>query len=172
MANKFAWASLNENGKTTGGKVGDQTGNEVKIGELYDFGQTIVIRFKNRKKARMASLMAWIIAKDNKVGYGQDLSGGLASRAGLANECARIDFDVTKIRSIDKCNADCSSFCAQLINLAFGKRIVQNFTTATMVSETVIKYPQKFEKLKYTKGMALKKGDFLLAEGNHVIINI
>ena len=51
MKNLFAWASIGENGKATGGKVGDQTGKEVKCGQIYDFGQTRVYRCKDREKA-------------------------------------------------------------------------------------------------------------------------
>ena len=35
MKNFFAWASIGENGRGTGGKKGDQTGKEVKVGKLY-----------------------------------------------------------------------------------------------------------------------------------------
>ena len=42
MAVLCAWASANEYGKTTGGKAGDQTGKEVKCGNIYNFGQTRV----------------------------------------------------------------------------------------------------------------------------------
>ena len=39
MAVLCAWASANEYGKTTGGKAGDQTGKEVKCGNIYNFGR-------------------------------------------------------------------------------------------------------------------------------------
>ena len=49
MAVLCAWASANEYGKTTGGKAGDQTGKEVKCGNIYNFGQTRVYRCADRK---------------------------------------------------------------------------------------------------------------------------
>ena len=52
MSNLFAWASIGENGRGTGGKKGDQTGKEVKVGNYYDFGQNKVIRFKNPLRGR------------------------------------------------------------------------------------------------------------------------
>ena len=33
MVNLFAWASIGENGKATGGKKGDQTKKEVKVAQ-------------------------------------------------------------------------------------------------------------------------------------------
>ena len=46
------YASIDERGKISGGKAGDQTGREVKTAPWYSFGQNIVLRFKSREKAR------------------------------------------------------------------------------------------------------------------------
>ena len=51
MSVRCAWASQNENKKLTGGKAGDQTGLEVKCGNLYNFGQSRVYRCKDRNIA-------------------------------------------------------------------------------------------------------------------------
>ena len=59
MAVLCAWASANEYGKTTGGKAGDQTGKEVKCGNIYNFGQTRVVLIENTqlKLVRLPKLL-------------------------------------------------------------------------------------------------------------------
>ena len=52
------WASIDEHGHTRNGKAGDQTGREVKTGNWYDFGQNVIIRFKNRDKAKKEAKIA------------------------------------------------------------------------------------------------------------------
>ena len=68
MKNLFAWASIGENGRGNGGKKGDQTGKEVKVGNYYDFGQNKVIRFKNPLRGRKMAEIAKFVANDNPLG--------------------------------------------------------------------------------------------------------
>lgn len=56
MGTLCGWASIDENGKATGGQKGDQTGREVRTGNWYSFGQTVVLRFKDRNKATKAAI--------------------------------------------------------------------------------------------------------------------
>ncbi len=42
MGTQCGWASLDENGNISGGSAGDQTGQEVKLGNWYNFGQNTV----------------------------------------------------------------------------------------------------------------------------------
>ena len=72
MANKFAWASIGENGRATGGKPGDQTGREVRVGDYYYFGQNMVIRYKSVLKGRKAAKIAKTLANNSSVGYNKD----------------------------------------------------------------------------------------------------
>ena len=72
MAVLCAWASANEYGKTTGGKAGDQTGKEVKCGNIYNFGQTRVYRCADRKYAVKIGAAAKAIALNNNFGYCQE----------------------------------------------------------------------------------------------------
>lgn len=44
-ASRIAQASINEKGKTTGGKTGDQTGNEINIRAYYDYPWTSHYRY-------------------------------------------------------------------------------------------------------------------------------
>ena len=71
MTNLFAWASIGENGKATGGKKGDQTGREVKVGPYYNFGQNKCIRRRNKIRQRKMAKVARGGADSNVVGYKQ-----------------------------------------------------------------------------------------------------
>lgn len=173
MANKFAWASIGENGKATGGKRGDQTGKEVKVADYYNFGQNKVIRFKVRKYGKAAASIAKVIAKDDSAGYNQN------DRGSLYAACAELGWNATKIKSaikkgtFPKCNCDCSAFVATCINIAYGKKMVPCFTTATMERETVKKYPKQFEVISVKKAeTGFLRGDCPLRAGHHVIINV
>lgn len=172
MKNLFAWASIGENGRATGGKKGDQTGKEVKVGEYYDFGQTCVVRFTNVSMGRSAAKIAKIIASDNSVGYNQ------SERHTLFNACANLNWNIEKVKKaikegkFPKCNTDCSAFVATCINLAYGKKLVTCFATGNMISETVMKHPTEFRKIDLaTAKKKWHKGDMPMKIG-HVIINI
>lgn len=173
MANKFAWASIGENGHATGGKRGDQTGKEVKVGDYYDFGQNTVIRFKNKKYGRICGQVARYIANDNCAGYNQN------DRGSLYCACQELGWNFGKIKkamkngTFPKCNCDCSSFAATCINVAYGKKLVGCFTTSTMYDNTCAKYPKLFRRLSVSEAKkSWRKGDFPLKAGKHVIINV
>lgn len=183
MANLFGWASIGENGKATGGAAGDQKqrldgkGNdmvgEVKIGAYYEFGQKYVIRFKNRATGRKAAEVMKYFCNCNLIGYNQ------ASRYTLASACAKYDYNFSKIKkavkagSFPKVNCDCSSLCATVINVAYGQKIVDLFTTSTAEYNTVKKYPKLFETVPLADAKkSWKKGDMPNAPGHHIIMNV
>ena len=116
MTNLFAWASIGENGKATGGKKGDQTKKEVKVAPYYEFGQTWVIRFRSTSRGNKAGKAAKLLSENDNVGYAQD------DRVFLYNECERINWDMERINEIRKCNCDCSLLVVCAIKFAYGKR--------------------------------------------------
>jgi hypothetical protein len=147
------------------GKKGDQTGREVKIGSYYDFGQNVVIRFKNLGKRKIAAKAMKKMCGNNNIGYGQ------SDRTSLYSQCQKIKWDVNKIDQISLCNCDCSEVCGCAINFAFGKEIVPScITTATFEQYTTGKYPNKFKKVKDTSASTLKLGDMPLKAGKHIIM--
>ena len=168
MSNKFAWASIGENGKATGGKPGDQTGREVLVGPYYNFGQDMVIRFKSKKYGRKAGKIAKALAKNNAIGYDQN------TRYGLYNLAEKNGWNYKKLKKAlknKKVNTDCSSFCSTVINLAFEKHLVNNSTTATIWNNC--KTTGKFEALTVPKARAKwHKGDMPVKAYNHIIINV
>lgn len=71
MSIKCGWASIDERGKIRGGKAGDQTGKEVKLGSWYYFGQTQVIRWKDRTKAKKYAKIIEALCNNPHIGYDQ-----------------------------------------------------------------------------------------------------
>lgn len=166
--NLFAWASIDEHGKTSGGTAGNQTGRELKVGELYDFGQTHVLRINDAGARTKAAKYALILAENVHIGYDQK------NRTSLYNLAKSVGWDLDsllkKLASKDV-ECDCSSFAATIINMGFGSTVVPCFTTAT-IAESVSKNSE-FTVLAYDKAKkAFKKGDCVYKAGKHVIINV
>lgn len=168
MRNLFAWASIGENGKITGGKPGDQTGNEVKIGNYYNFGQDKCIRFIDKVYGRKAAKYAKALAKNKAVGYNQD------SRAGLYNLAEKNGWNYSKLKKALKTtnvNCDCSAYASTVINLAYGKKLIPCCATATICD--AVRKTGKLGVIKIAEAeKKWHKGDMPLKEGKHIIINV
>jgi len=168
MSNLFAWASIDERGRATGGKAGDQTGREVLVGPYYHFGQDMVIRFKNKKYGRKAGKIAKKLAKCESIGYNQTERHQLPN---LASKCNWNYKQLLKALKKTKVNCDCSSFASTVINLAYGKKVVPISTTATIWNNC--KPTGKFEKVSVSKAeKKFHKGDMPVKANNHIIINV
>ena len=166
MVNLFAWASIGENGKATGGKKGDQTKKEVKVAPYYEFGQTWVIRFRSTSRGKKAGKAAKLLAQNDNVGYAQD------DRVSLYNECERINWDIDRINEIRKCNCDCSLLIVCAINFAYGKAKLPSSHTTYSLPSICTKYKTNFKRVdKVLKTKKFKKGD-MVGKSGHVIINV
>lgn len=166
--NKFAWASIGENGKITGGKAGDQNGREVRVGDYYDFGQNMVIRYKSTLKGRKAAKIAKALANNPSIGYNQSERHTLYN---LAKECNWNYKSLLFMLKIKRVNCDCSSFASTVINLAYGKKIVPISTTATIWGNCELS--GKFKKLTVSKAKKKwHKGDMPNKANCHIIINV
>lgn len=176
MSNLFAWASQSENGSING-KVGDQTGREVKIGTYYYFGQTKCIRCTNISKRRIAGKVAKLFAEDNCVGYSQN---DARNNNGLFKACKAYNWDYEKIKNavknktFPKCNTDCSGLITVCYNVAYGSEIIPACTTtSTMHHYLCDNYPKRFKEIPISKMLkSAKKGDMPYVPGKHVIINV
>ena len=166
MVNLFAWASIGENGKATGGKKGDQTKKEVKVAPYYEFGQTWVIRFRSTSRGKKAGKAAKLLAENDNVGYAQD------DRVSLYNECERINWDMERINEIRKCNCDCSLLIVCAINFAYRKRKLPSSHTTYSLPSICAKYKANFKRVdNVLKTEKFKKGD-MVGKSGHVIINV
>lgn len=165
MAIKCAWASIDENGRARGGKAGDQTGRECKVGQWYYFGQDVIIRPNDTKRAKILADSMKILCAGNYVGYDQEYAG----RMSLFEELKKVDFDASKMKK--KCETDCSAMVAACLNCA-GYKVSRECWTGNL--KDACKAIGGFTILtasKYLKsGDYLKKGDIILNTKSHVIV--
>lgn len=166
--NLYAWASIGENGKATGGKAGDQTGTEVKVGKYYDFGQDKCIRFNNVEIGKKCGKIAKELAKNKAIGYNQ------LQRYTLYNLAKKCGWNFEKLKQAlktTKVNCDCSSYGSTCVNLAFGKQVLSCCTTITLVNACLNSTHFKVISIKKMLEKTCK-GDMVIKEGKHVIINV
>lgn len=174
---RIAQASIGEDGKTHGGKAGDQNGKEVKISNWYSYGKSgwdVVIRPKDRTKAhKMAEAMKAACANDN-IGYDQ------WQRENLLTEVKKVGNDFSKITTPTE--TDCSALVATVIvatgtpeekmrNKGRNNKLaytgdLKNLCAAS--GEFTILTDKKY----LTSGDYLLEGDIILNEKNHVVIAI
>jgi murein L,D-transpeptidase YcbB/YkuD len=166
MAIKIGHASLDENGKATGGKPGDQTNKEVFTRNWYKGGWHTVLRPKNRTLAEKSAAAMEAACSNDKIGYDQGGRNTLYKQANLQN------FDLSKITAA--CECDCSSLihvCAIAggANLTYGSN---GFTTRNMVTKLMA--TGDYEKLTDSKYLTtdanLKRGDILVKSGHTVMV--
>lgn len=174
----IAHASIGENGKITGGKVGDQTGKEVCIRTWYSKPWGHVLRILNDKVRKQFANNMIDIANNNNIGYNQ------INRNTLLSQGIKVNFDFTKITT--KCNTDCSAMVTAAllgaIYVILGKEAYEKAykilyankncrTTSTLRSGlNTLKMIDIYTSKEYVGGTSkLLFGDILLKEGSHVV---
>lgn len=162
---KCAWAAISEYGSING-KKGDQTGGEVRIGNWYYFGQNVVLRCKNKAKAKKMAENIKAIANNNHVGYGQ------SDRLTLYNAWRSVGWDHP-----EKIRTDCNTDCSQLISdvcISVGYDIAPTNWTGSL--KTALKGTGDFQVLTAAKWLTTSDycevGDIILNEASHVIMAI
>lgn len=167
----IAHASINENGKVSGGQLGDQSRKEVCTRSWYAKPWGCVIRFKDAgKREKIAQLMERAAANDH-IGYDQ------SRRNTLLNAARRHNYDVSKV--VENCATDCSALVSLacmyagvpesvLVNggNSATTRTIRRILEATGLVDiyTTAMYTAKSDKL--------VRGDILLKEGAHVVVVI
>lgn len=156
-----AWASINEKGKIMGGKMGDQTGREVRTGGYYYFGQTFCIRPRRQSVAEDIAACAHAIALNDKVGYGQD------DRESLFKAMRRKGWGSYVIDEL--CDTDCSELAVCCANYALGcEAFPADLYSGNIVP--VMTRNSNFVKITIGKYFEPHTGDIIVAPGKHVII--
>lgn len=159
------WASIDERGRASGGAAGDQTGAEVKVGQWYNFGQDVGLRFKDRELAKKAAQVMKAICLNDCVGYDQN------QRTSLFTALRAVNWDVSKLNT--KCECDCSSLIAVVLN-AVGIPVNKDIYTGNMVN--AIYATGYFEMLTDTKyfnsGKYALSGDIYVKAYHHTIMAI
>lgn len=160
---KCAWASIDENGRTHGGKAGDQTGREVKTGDYYNFGQTVALRPKNATYGYWIAKYAYDIANNNNVGYDQ------YNRKSLYDITAATGWKKTTVN--EKCECDCSELAVCAINYAAEKPLLSSSVYSGNIVREAMK-TGRFDEIKISNSYSPKQGDIVVRPGHHVIIVI
>jgi len=154
-------ARIDEHGKATGGKAGDQKQKtspdykgEVSMQNFYVSSKGwYILRAKNPDMASKIALAMTIACNNPNIGY---------------NQAKRLDIIKDGTHSAKPTSCDCSSLVRQCIREAGIE--VGNFTTYNEAS--VLVGTGQFEKLTYKKGMALFLGDILVTrvKGHTVVV--
>lgn len=158
---KIGHASIDENGKISGGKVGDQTGKEIFIRKWYSRPWNVYLECVDEKLADKAAKYMEQICLDDNYGYdqGQRLTGYNSIVANKGNVKG------------GKGEFDCSSLVASCYRLA-GLNISPALTTRNM--RAVLLATGKFKEYtgsKYINHDAYaKRGGIYLKEGSHVVM--
>ena len=160
MAVMIGSARIDERGKISGGRDGDNNGREVSTQSYYAKPASApwrVLRPKDAAKAaRIAACMRMACANDH-IGYNQ------SRRLTLYNLAKPHGFDVSKVTQ------DCSTDCSALVRVccAYAGIAVGNFTTANEARMLLAtgEFVEMADK-KYRTGSAyLREGDVLVTPG-------
>ena len=165
MAVLCGWASIDERGKASGGKAGDQTGKEVRTGNWYDFGQTAVYRWKDRSKASKYASIIKTLCNNSHVGYDQ------GQRTSLNAQLKSHGWNPANIKT--NCECDCSSLAVAGVNCVAKKQLISPTVYTGNLGDALMKTGM-FTKLtgaKYCdKSDYLMVGDIINRPKHHVII--
>ncbi len=161
MAIIIGSARIDEYGKASGGKAGDQKQTsspdykgEVAMQNFYVSSKGwYILRAKNPEVASNIALAMTIACNNPNIGY---------------NQARRLDIIKAGTHATSPTSCDCSSLVRQCVREAGIE--VGNFTTANEAS--VLMATGQFEKLTYKKGTALFLGDILVTcvKGHTVVV--
>lgn len=165
MAVKVGSARIDENGKTHGGKAGDQNGKEVSTQAWYKHTKGWrVLRCKNADKAEKIARAMQAACDNANIGYDQ------YQRDTLYNLAKTVDFDPGKVKT--PCETDCSALVR--VCCAYAGVMVGNMRTTNEAK--ILLASGEFTELKgakYTDQSAyLRRGDILVTrtQGHTVIV--
>lgn len=157
MAVRIGHASIDEHGKISGGKVGDQTGKEICIRDWYKKPWNVMLICTDEKIADKAADYMEAICKNDHYGYDQSQrTTGYESieKNGVAK---------------GKGEFDCSSLVASCYKLA-GLNVNVNCTTSNLRKALLATGKFKaYEDTSHVNTSAYaKRGAIYLSEGHHV----
>ena len=164
MPTLCGWASIDERGRISGGKAGDQTGKEVKTGNWYYFKQKYCLRWKSWDYAKEYAKIIKELCQNKHIGYDQN------QRTTLFTELKRLNWDYTKLNKNVEC--DCSELIACGVNCVFKKAVIPSYVYTGNLSSFLVGcgYFKKLTGNKYCLGSSyLMIGDVLIAPNHHTI---
>ena len=166
MAIRIGHASIDENGKISGGTAGDQNGKEICIRNWYNGGWEYLARTRDKSVAEKIASVCEAGCANPHIGYDQN------QRNTLHDAAKKVSYDLSKIE--ESCEADCSAFVAVCV-LASGVKFPDtgNLPT-TRTLKSVLTQTGEFDILtdsKYlTETAYLRRGDILCKSGSHTVM--
>lgn len=159
MAVKIGHASIDEHGKVSGGKVGDQTRKEICIRDWYKKPWNVMLICTDSKIADKAADYMEAICKDDSYGYDQ-------SQRTTGYESIKKN-GVAK----GKGEFDCSSLVASCFKLA-GLNVNVNCTTSNLRKALLAtgKFKAYDDAAHLNTSSYAKRGAVYLSEGHHVVM--
>ena len=154
-------AVSDERGKSSGGKPGNQTGNELRFQEWYlrAKGWTDVLRAKKKSLRKKIASAIQCLVRNPRIGYDQK------QRTTLYREAYNVKWDLSKISV--PCSTDCSALESVALN-ACGVKVSKDIYTGDMVEK--IMETGEFHDLtgkEYTQTSDnLEVGDILVGPGH------
>lgn len=161
-----------ENGKSTGGKAGDQTGKEWCLKAWYNRPWTVVLRYPDQTVALKIAELGIAAALNDKIGYDQ------SQRSTYWTQLKAAGYDPSKITTA--CEEDCTAGVTANVKAAghiFGIAPLETLGTDTRSSNMRSRFVAAgFTALTASKylssGKYLLPGDILLYENHHAATNI
>ena len=166
MAVRIGHASIDENGRASGGTAGDQNGKELCARDWYAKGWNVLLRPVRADLAEKSAAAMEAACRNELIGYDQ------YGRNTLYEQAKAVNFLLDAVKKA--CECDCSSLvhvCAIAggANLTYGSN---GYTTRTMVAAFVASgdYIKLTGSEYLTSDKLLKRGDILVKEGSHTVM--
>lgn len=164
--------SIDERGKITGGKDGDNNGKEWRIRSWYSYPWNVVLHHPDARVRELLAQLATDAAKNDAIGYNQN------RRLTFWNELKKVNYQPAAIKV--KCASDCSAGVAALVK-AVGylldidalKEVPATSYTGNLKANLKKAGFEVLTASKYrTSDKYIYMGDILLKEGRHTCINL
>ena len=164
---RIGHASINELGRTSGGKAGDNNGREVCFSTLPKKNWSFVLRAKDKNIAEKIAKYCEDGCRNDHIGYSQPRRNSLRTQAKL------VGMQLDRIKT--DCECDCSSFvsvCCECAGIPIPYNNNNAPTTSTLKSAFMnTGYFDLYTDSKYLQDdKYLKRGDIINAIGSHVVI--
>lgn len=172
MATKISNCGINENGKTTGGTPGDQTGKEYAVISWYSRPWKCVLRFPDQKVGEEIARISEAAAKNNNIGYCQTHRRTYhdALKAANWNPAAiktpvEADCSASTVANIIAAGYKCGIAALKQVNL---DAVTSNMRAALKKAGFTVLTDSKY----LTSSDYLLPGDVLLNDGAHAAVNL
>lgn len=162
MSISIIHASIDENGKITGGKPGDQTSREVCVRTWYSKPWDYYLECTDRKLADIAASIFEEVAESNKCGYDQ------WDRLSFYRELTACKGNISKMK---QCETDCSAAIAAIYKF-LGVNISESCTTRNIRKALLStgKFRAYSDTAHTMSDRYAMRGGLYLKEGSHIVM--